>query len=320
MLRRRGQRRGLAPGVGEEAQRPARRDRGIELAQRSGRRVARIGEHLLAGGLLRRVETAEVVVAEVDLAAHLDQVRHALALQVMRDLLDRHDVGGDVLAFRAVAAGCGDRETAGLVSQRDREAVDLRLGREGERGLGRERQEAAHALDEVADVLVGEGVAERQHRRAVAHLAEALGGRRPDAAGRAVGAHEMGKARLDGAVALDERIVGGVRDLGRVATMVEGVVAGDLDREAGELGRSLGLGQIGNGRRRGAHGRQGRLRGEWRRRRDTIRNPRPDKASARRGGPQARIAQSATPTRPEAATPAAKAGSGLAAAGAACRG
>ena len=48
-LRVRRQRRHLAPGIGEELQRPRRRDAGIELAQRARRRIARVGEHLVAG-------------------------------------------------------------------------------------------------------------------------------------------------------------------------------------------------------------------------------------------------------------------------------
>ena len=39
----------LAPGIGEEAERPRRGDRRVDLPQRAGRGVARIGEHLLAG-------------------------------------------------------------------------------------------------------------------------------------------------------------------------------------------------------------------------------------------------------------------------------
>jgi hypothetical protein len=42
-----GQRRAqLAPGIGEEAQGPRARDLGVELAQRSGGGVARVGEGL----------------------------------------------------------------------------------------------------------------------------------------------------------------------------------------------------------------------------------------------------------------------------------
>ena len=100
----------------------------------------------------------------------------------------------------------------------------------------REAQEAAHAGDEIGDVLVGEGVAEREHRHGMAHLAEGLDGRGADALGRAVGAHEVGKARLDRGVALAQRIVVGIGDLRRVLAVVELVVMGDLARQPLELG------------------------------------------------------------------------------------
>ena len=83
-------------------------------------------------------------------------------------------------------------------------------------GVGGEAQEAAHAGDEVGHVLVGEGVAEREHGHGVAHLAEGRDGRGADARGRAVGAHQLGKARLDGRIALAQGVVVGVRDLRRV--------------------------------------------------------------------------------------------------------
>jgi hypothetical protein len=55
-----GQRLGqLAPGIGEEAQRPGARDLGIELAQRSGGGVARIGEGLAARRRLPGVQRAK---------------------------------------------------------------------------------------------------------------------------------------------------------------------------------------------------------------------------------------------------------------------
>ena len=54
--------------------------RGVELAQRAGGGVARVGEDLAAGGRLLGVELREVRVRQVDLAAHLDQLRHASGL------------------------------------------------------------------------------------------------------------------------------------------------------------------------------------------------------------------------------------------------
>ena len=53
-------------------------------------------------------------------------------MQRVRDGFDRAQVGGDVLAFRAVAAGRTFDETAVLVGQADRQAVDLGFRDEGE--------------------------------------------------------------------------------------------------------------------------------------------------------------------------------------------
>ena len=92
-----------------------------------------------------------------------------------------------------------------------------------------------------------EGVAEREHRHGVAHLAEGRDRRGADARGRAVGAHERGKARLDGRVALAQRVVVGVGDLRRVLRVVELVVVRDLAREPLELGLRLRLGQLVDG-------------------------------------------------------------------------
>ena len=59
-------------------------------------------------------------------------------------------------------------------------------------GVGGQPQEAAHAGDEVDHVLLAEGVAERQHRHGMAHLAEGRRrGRRRRAADGLSGAHQL---------------------------------------------------------------------------------------------------------------------------------
>jgi hypothetical protein len=181
------------PGISEKAQRPACGDRRIELPQRACRSVSRVGEHLAPGRGLLFVQRLEVGVREVDLAAHLDTLGHALAAQPVRDLADRHDVGRDVLALLPVAARGGQREPPRLVGERDRQPVDLGLGHRLDLGIRPKPQEPAHAGDEVGDLLLGEGVAKRQHRHGVAHLAERLDGRGPDAPGRAVRPPQGGK-------------------------------------------------------------------------------------------------------------------------------
>ena len=71
-----------AHAVAGELQRARRRDARVELLERSGGRVARIGEHRLAGLLALAVEGAERRHRQVDLAAHLETLaerggRHA---------------------------------------------------------------------------------------------------------------------------------------------------------------------------------------------------------------------------------------------------
>ena len=91
------------------------------------RGLAKIG---VAGGLLPLVEREEGLLGHVDLAAHLADLGHVAALQLLRHVLERADIGGDVLALGAVAAGRGGDEFAALVTQRHRQPVDLRLGAE----------------------------------------------------------------------------------------------------------------------------------------------------------------------------------------------
>src|SRR5579862_1682216 len=59
----------LAPGIGEEAKRARGGDRRILLAERTGRRIARIGKDRVAGRLLPLVEREERLLGHIDLAA-----------------------------------------------------------------------------------------------------------------------------------------------------------------------------------------------------------------------------------------------------------
>ena len=104
------------PAIGEEAERPGSGDRRIELAQRARRRVARIGENLLAGRLLPLVEREEGGFGHVDLAPHLADVGHPFAAQLIRDVGERSHVWGHVLAFGTVAARRAAHQTAALVA------------------------------------------------------------------------------------------------------------------------------------------------------------------------------------------------------------
>ncbi len=112
---------------GKETQRPRRGHRDVELAQRPGGGVARVGEGPLPRRRLGFVEREEIGLGHVDLAAHLDH-RRRVGRQPLRHIADSGDVRRHVLADRAVAARRGGDKHAALVAQRQRQPVDLRLG------------------------------------------------------------------------------------------------------------------------------------------------------------------------------------------------
>ena len=162
----------LAPGIGKEFQRPRRGDRNVLLAQRTRRRIARIGEHRVVGFGLLLVQLEKILLEHVDFAAHFAGRRNIAALQRVRNILDGADIGGDVLAGKTVAAGGRADQFAVFVAQRQRQAVDLRLGDQRRNMIGIELEEAPDAVDELGDVLIAEGVAERQHGNGVLHFCE----------------------------------------------------------------------------------------------------------------------------------------------------
>ena len=95
-------------------------------------------------------------------------------MQALGDVADGADVGCDVLAHHAVAAGGSAHEHARLVAQRAGEPVDLGLGHEVDGRIGREIEEAANAGDELVHLLCRHRVVEREHRDRVDDLAEGL--------------------------------------------------------------------------------------------------------------------------------------------------
>src|SRR5690606_27877007 len=130
-----------------------------------------------------------------------------VAFQLPRHVAKRAQIGGHVLAFGAVAARRTEHEPALLIAERDRESVDLRLGHELDRLRLVEPEETAHAPDELAYVVLLEGVLERKHRPRVHDLAKAFGRRGPHPERRAVLPNQLRESGLDLLVAPAERIV-----------------------------------------------------------------------------------------------------------------
>mgnify|MGYP006284504247 CR=1 FL=1 len=169
----------------------------------------------------------------VDLAADLEKLRRPV--EALRDLPDGADVSGDIFAHRPVAPRGRLQEPPALVAQRKAQPVDLGLGGVGERILRAEAEIAPDARVEIGDLLVLEGVGEREHPHRVHDLGEALGGGGAHPFARAVGALEVGKARLDLGVPPFQRVVFRVADLGRVLAVIGVVRPRDRPGETGEL-------------------------------------------------------------------------------------
>ena len=108
----------LAPAVGEEAQPALCGERRVDLTQAAGSGVARIDECLFAVRLPFPVQRREISEPYVDLAPDLQSLRHVGARQVVRQVAQRAQVLGHVLAGLAVAPGGAEDEPALVVMQR----------------------------------------------------------------------------------------------------------------------------------------------------------------------------------------------------------
>jgi hypothetical protein len=223
-----------ADAVAPHRQRPRGGELGIQLADRAGGRVARVGVRRLAGLRALLVEPHERGQREVDLPAHLEQGRRVVDAQRYRT--DRAQVLRDLLADLAVAARRAAHQHAVLVDERDGEAVDLRLGHEAHvahlHALA--SQVALRAQHPGGQLLLVAGVGQRQHRLQVAHLLELVERLRADALRRRVGRAQLGVLGLEVAQLVEQRVVVGVRDLGVVEDVVAVVVV--LERPP-QLGR-----------------------------------------------------------------------------------
>ena len=192
-----------------------------------------------------RVERGEVVVRHVDLAAHVDRPPARCGpcswCGISAMVMTFSVTFSPSLPSPRVAA-CD--EAAALVAERDGEPVDLRLGGEGELVVRAEPRKRRTRSTNSVDILVVEGIAERQHRHAVADLAEAVAGRRADLA--ATGCRG-GRARES--APRSPYCAGAARRTRRPRSrahlaVIELVVMRDLGCQPSELGVRLDLRQL----------------------------------------------------------------------------
>ena len=149
-----------------------------------------------------------------------------VAVQLLRDGVHGAQIGGDVLALRAVAARRAVHEAAVLVGQVDRQPVDLRLGRRtpaARRLRGREtaaRGRRTRRTPPASKALSSDSIGTRWRS-----LAKPPSGA-PPTRSRANRPDQLRKARLDRGVAPPQRVVFGVGDLGRVVLVIGAIVRG----------------------------------------------------------------------------------------------
>ena len=183
-------------GIGEHLQVPRSGHRHIELAERACRRIPGVGEHRLIVLFPGAVQGGEVVMPHVYLAADFDDIGCARA-QGVRNVGDRRDVVGNILADGAVAAGCRLYVFPAFVAERDGQAVDLGFGDDLDGFVFAEAEKPANPGDEIFHVLCVKGIVERQHGPAMGDLAKSGCRGGADIAARAVAAYQVRELRFD---------------------------------------------------------------------------------------------------------------------------
>ena len=118
----------------------------------------------------------------------------AKRIEPERDGADGAEVGRDVVAGNAVAAGGAAGEQAILKTKADRDAVGLGLDEPLERLAG---QELLHAVNKVAHLLLRVGIVEAHHRHRMPNGLEAVDRRAADALTGGVGGLEFRMRQLE---------------------------------------------------------------------------------------------------------------------------
>ena len=207
---------------------PAGRDLpAVELADRAGGDVTRVGVERFAGNLTLAVDALELGPRHVDLATH-QEPRWSPRRKAQRQRAHRPQIVGDVVADRTVAARRAAHEQAVLVEQRGGDPVDLELGDELETG-GRfvwgQPFEPSTPFAQLVEVI---GIVERHHRRLVAHRREAGERLSADTPGRAVGRRELRPLPLERHELAHQPVELAIPDLRPAEGVIEPLVALDL--------------------------------------------------------------------------------------------
>ncbi|MDQ1110572.1 hypothetical protein QE418_000020 [Microbacterium testaceum] len=226
---------------------PSRRgDLGLLFVERAsaattGRTLARLGQRALPELALPAIEVLEGRDGDEDLASHLDDRGVALTRELTRDVGQTQRVLGHDLAHPPVAARRGRCEHPVLVTQADREPVDLQLAQpvhlSARGGLG---------LDGPVAKLVGrEDVVEAEHALGVLDRREIGGLGRAHRQRGAVLPLQLGVKAFERLEPVHPPVVGRVVDDLGIAPVVGVARADDALREFARLGACLIEGEVG---------------------------------------------------------------------------
>lgn len=120
-------------GVGKQGKRTTGRHLGIKLAQGTRCGIARVGEQLVSRSFLRGIDGEKFFLPQKNFATDFDQIRR-FTPQTERDAFQCLQIGGDVFAFRAVAACGAACKPPVFISQADGDTVDFGFADKGEGG------------------------------------------------------------------------------------------------------------------------------------------------------------------------------------------
>ncbi len=163
---------------------------GVKLLQRAGSSVARVLEERFAGFFALRVEFFEIFNSHKCLAANLEASGRMFHVQLQRDGANGLEIGGDIVARGAVAAGRADRELPVFVANGDRHAVDFRFEDVFDLLVGQKLADAGVKLPQFLDAV---GVVEGHHGHGVADALEFLQRLAAGALGGRIGRDQVGE-------------------------------------------------------------------------------------------------------------------------------
>ncbi len=206
--------------INKDVQRHAGGLRRLEVAQRTGGQVARVGVFFGQPG----VEGGKVGARDIDLAAHGQRPGFGDA---QGDLADGAHVVRDVVARQAVAARQGVLQLAAVVVQDNGSAVDLLLDREAGIAIA----ERGGLLQPLRRLLGLVELVQAEHRHRVRPLGKAVVQVGTDAAARRIGAGILRKALFQQEQLVQQAVILGIADLGAGQDVVQMLVAQQLGGE-----------------------------------------------------------------------------------------